>query len=90
MLDCITGFQRPDRGAVILEGRDIGGRASWQIARAGLMRAFQNVRVYEQMSLLDNLLVACRLSTKPTRSTRCFAPAGCARRRAPPKRARPS
>ena len=57
-IDCITGFQRPDRGKVTLAGRDIGGRASWQIARAGLMRTFQNVRVYEPMSLIDNLLVA--------------------------------
>ena len=57
-IDCITGFQRPDRGSVALDGRDISGLASWQIARAGLMRTFQTVRVYDQMSLMENLLVA--------------------------------
>ena len=57
-IDCITGFQQPDRGSVSLDGRNISGLASWQIARAGLMRTFQTVRVYEQMSLMENLLVA--------------------------------
>jgi len=57
-IDCITGFQPPDRGRVTLDGEDIGGLASWQIARAGLMRTFQTVRIYEQMTLLENLLVA--------------------------------
>ena len=57
-IDCITGFQPPDRGRVTLDGQDIGGLASWQIARAGLMRTFQTVRIYEQMTLLENLLVA--------------------------------
>ncbi len=57
-IDCITGFQPADRGRVRLAGRALEGLASWQIARAGLMRTFQTVRVYEQMTLLDNLLTA--------------------------------
>ena len=57
-IDCITGFQPPDRGKVMLDGRDISELASWQISRAGLMRTFQTVRVYDQMTLMDNLLVA--------------------------------
>lgn len=57
-IDCITGFQLPDRGRVTLDGQDIGGLASWRIARAGLMRTFQTVRIYDQMTLLENLLVA--------------------------------
>jgi branched-chain amino acid transport system ATP-binding protein len=57
-IDCITGFQAADRGRVVLDGQDLAGRASWQIARAGLTRTFQTVRVYEQLTLIDNLLVA--------------------------------
>lgn len=57
-IDCITGFQIPDRGHVALSGAPIDGQPSWKIARAGLMRTFQTVRVYEQMTLADNLLTA--------------------------------
>jgi ABC-type branched-subunit amino acid transport system ATPase component len=57
-VDCITGFQKADQGSVALAGRDLSGQASWQIARAGMVRTFQTVRVYDQLSLADNLLVA--------------------------------
>jgi branched-chain amino acid transport system ATP-binding protein len=57
-VDCITGFQTPDRGKVMLQGRGLGGLAAWQIARAGLTRTFQTVRVYDQHTLMENLLVA--------------------------------
>ena len=57
-IDCISGFQRPDGGRVVLAGRDITGARPHDIARAGLMRTFQNVRVYEQLPVLDNLMIA--------------------------------
>lgn len=57
-IDCITGFQQPDSGKVMLDGIDISGRAAWQVARAGLVRTFQSVRVYDQLALVDNLMVA--------------------------------
>jgi branched-chain amino acid transport system ATP-binding protein len=59
-IDCISGFQRPDGGRVVLAGRDITGARPQDIARAGLMRTFQTVRVYEQLSLLDNLTIAAQ------------------------------
>ncbi|MFM8557535.1 MAG: ABC transporter ATP-binding protein [Betaproteobacteria bacterium] len=57
-IDCITGFQPSDRGEVMLNGQSLNGQPSWKIARAGLMRTFQTVRVYDQMSLAENLLTA--------------------------------
>jgi ABC-type branched-subunit amino acid transport system ATPase component len=57
-IDCVSGFQRPDRGRVALDGRDITGLAPQQIARAGLMRTFQTVRVYDEFDLVANLMVA--------------------------------
>lgn len=57
-IDCITGFQPPDSGQVMLNGRSMDHEPSWKIARAGLMRTFQTVRVYDQMTLTDNLLTA--------------------------------
>jgi branched-chain amino acid transport system ATP-binding protein len=57
-IDCISGFQRPDGGRVLLGDRDITALRPAEIARAGLVRTFQNVRVYDTYSLVDNLLVA--------------------------------
>jgi branched-chain amino acid transport system ATP-binding protein len=59
-IDCISGFQRPDGGRVVLAGRDITAASPQQVARAGLMRTFQSVRVYEQLSLCDNLTIAAQ------------------------------
>ena len=57
-IDCISGFQKLDGGKVVLAGADITGRPAHRIARAGLMRTFQTVRIYERLSLRDNLAVA--------------------------------
>ena len=57
-IDCVSGFQKLDDGQVVLAGIDITGRPSHLIARAGLMRTFQTVRIYERLSLRDNLAIA--------------------------------
>ncbi|HVL59133.1 MAG TPA: ABC transporter ATP-binding protein [Burkholderiaceae bacterium] len=59
-VDCITGFQRADSGRVSLLGHDISGLPAWRIARAGLMRTFQTIRVYDQLTLIENLLTAAQ------------------------------
>jgi ABC-type branched-subunit amino acid transport system ATPase component len=59
-IDCISGFQKLDAGKVVLAGADITGRAAHHIARAGLMRTFQTVRIYEKLSLRDNLAIAAQ------------------------------
>jgi ABC-type branched-subunit amino acid transport system ATPase component len=59
-IDCISGFQSVDGGSVQLSGRDITGRSPQQVARAGLMRTFQTVRLYERLSLRDNLAIAAQ------------------------------
>jgi ABC-type branched-subunit amino acid transport system ATPase component len=59
-IDCITGFQSLDSGRVTLAGRDITSVRPQDIARAGLIRTFQTVRVYERLSLRDNLTTAAQ------------------------------
>src|SRR5882724_3590448 len=59
-IDCISGFQALDGGRVVLAGLDITGARPQDIARAGLMRTFQTVRVYERLSLRDNLAIAAQ------------------------------
>lgn len=57
-IDCLTGFQSIDGGTVEFEGHSIAGKRPDQIAHAGLMRTFQNIRIYDDLSVIDNLLVS--------------------------------
>lgn len=59
-IDCLSGFQKLDGGRVILAGNDITGKVAHLIARAGLMRTFQTVRIYDRLSLRDNLAIAAQ------------------------------
>ena len=59
-IDCITGFQAPERGRWFLDGTELTGRKPHRHASAGIARTFQTVRVYEALSLLDNLRVAAQ------------------------------
>ena len=65
-IDCISGFQKLDSGKVVLAGQDITGKIAHMIARAGMMRTFQTVRVYEKLSLRNNLAIACQQFDKAT------------------------
>ena len=59
-IDCISGFQKLDSGKVVLADADITGQPAHHIARAGLMRTFQTVRIYERLCLRDNLAIAAQ------------------------------
>jgi branched-chain amino acid transport system ATP-binding protein len=56
--NCLSGIYRPDGGEITLDGRDITGRAPHQVCKLGLSRTFQNIRLFPEMSVLENVLVA--------------------------------
>ena len=56
--NCLSGIYRPDGGAILLEGRDITGRAPHQVCKLGVSRTFQNIRLFPEMTVLENVLVA--------------------------------
>ena len=58
VFNCISGFYRPSAGRVTLAGEDITGLPSHRIAQKGLTRTFQNIRLFREMTVLENLLVA--------------------------------
>ena len=58
VFNCISGFYRPTTGAIRLQGQDIAGQGSHSVALHGLVRTFQNVRLFKHMTALENLLVA--------------------------------
>lgn len=56
--NCLTGFYRPTSGSVRFEGKDIAGLPGHKIARKGVVRTFQNVRLFKEMTVVENMLVA--------------------------------
>jgi ABC-type branched-subunit amino acid transport system ATPase component len=69
MFNLITGFLRPDRGTVHFNGRTVSSMSPHKIARLGLVRTFQNVRLFPQMSAIENVM----LGLKYTRGESLYA-----------------
>ena len=58
VFNCVSGFYRPAGGSIVLDGIDTAGMASHLVARHGLVRTFQNIRLFKSLSVVENLLVA--------------------------------
>jgi branched-chain amino acid transport system ATP-binding protein len=56
--NCLSGIYRPDGGTILLDGHRINGRAPHQVCRRGLARTFQNIRLFPEMTVLENVMVA--------------------------------
>jgi branched-chain amino acid transport system ATP-binding protein len=57
----LTGFYRPTAGEIWFEGDRIDGRPLHRIARAGISRTFQNIRLFSNMTAIENVLVGAHL-----------------------------
>jgi len=57
LFNCITGMHVPTAGRVLFEGRNIAGSKPYRTAQLGIARTFQNIRLFEYMSALDNVKV---------------------------------
>ncbi|WP_189077751.1 ABC transporter ATP-binding protein [Mangrovihabitans endophyticus] len=55
--NAMTGVYRPTSGAIRFQGRSIVGRKKHQITRGGIARTFQNVRLFPEMTALENVMV---------------------------------
>lgn len=68
--NCITGFYRPSGGRVIFDGQDITRRKPANIAARGMSRTFQNLRLFPDLSVLENVKAG-----RHTRTRQSFADA---------------
>jgi len=66
VFNAITGVYPPTAGRVILSGKDLGGLPPHRIAALGVARTFQNIRLFGQLSVLDNVRTACHLQAANT------------------------
>ncbi|MGI2029045.1 high-affinity branched-chain amino acid ABC transporter ATP-binding protein LivG [Endozoicomonas acroporae] len=58
VFNCLTGFYKPTGGKIIFQGQAVEKLPGFKIARLGVVRTFQNVRLFKAMTVLENLLVA--------------------------------
>jgi len=61
LFNCVTGIYRPTAGAVAFRGESLLGRTPDAITHRGIARTFQNLRLFHNMTVLDNLLVGRHL-----------------------------
>jgi branched-chain amino acid transport system ATP-binding protein len=57
LFNLLTGIYRPDGGAFAFDGRDITGLTPDRIAAAGIARTFQNIRLFHNLSALENVMI---------------------------------
>ncbi len=61
VFNLLTGVYTPDSGEIRLAGRRINGLKPHKIAAAGMARTFQNIRLFGELSVLDNVKLACHV-----------------------------
>ncbi|WP_436404685.1 high-affinity branched-chain amino acid ABC transporter ATP-binding protein LivG [Endozoicomonas ascidiicola] len=58
VFNCLTGFYQPTGGKILFKEQAVEKLPGFKIARLGVVRTFQNVRLFKAMTVLENLLVA--------------------------------
>jgi branched-chain amino acid transport system ATP-binding protein len=64
VFNLITGLLPPTGGRIEFNGRDLAGRKPHEITRMGIARTFQNIRIFKEMSLLENVMVGLHAQLK--------------------------
>jgi branched-chain amino acid transport system ATP-binding protein len=73
LFNCITGFLRPTRGEVRLNGQTITGWPAQRVVHAGIVRTFQLVRTFLDLTVLENVMVGAFARTQRTMRARELA-----------------
>ena len=64
IFNLLTGVYEPTAGEIYFQGKRIDGLRSYEIARRGVSRTFQNIRLFPSMSVLENVMTACHIHAK--------------------------
>ena len=62
LFNCVTGLHTHDEGSILFKGRPLDGLKSHERVRLGMSRTFQNIRLFSQMTVLENVMIGrhCR------------------------------
>jgi branched-chain amino acid transport system ATP-binding protein len=66
LINAVTGFFPPQHGSIHLYGEDITGLAPHRVARRGVARTFQNLALFNGMTVLDNILLGRHVHMRPS------------------------
>ncbi|HEX7568797.1 MAG TPA: ABC transporter ATP-binding protein [Anaerolineaceae bacterium] len=55
--NCVTGFYTPEEGEILFNGRNITGLSPDRVTRLGISRTYQNIRLFKNMTVVENILV---------------------------------
>lgn len=64
LFNMLSGIYRPDEGSIRFMDHGVVGRQPHQVAALGISRTFQNLQMFFNMSVLDNVMVGCHLRTR--------------------------
>lgn len=64
VFNLLTGVTSASAGKIVFDGRDLAGLKPNQIAACGIARTFQNIRLFKELSVLDNIKIACHLRAR--------------------------
>ena len=64
VFNIISGFYKPDEGKIFFDGKDITDMKVYQCARVGIARTFQNIRLFYNMTVLENVMVGRHIRSK--------------------------
>ena len=64
VFNCLTGFAKPTKGNIHFSGTEIIGLPPHKVAMLGISRTFQSMRIFREMSVIENVMVAQHLKTR--------------------------
>ncbi len=56
VFNCITGIYKPEKGKITWQGKEITGKSPHSVASSGIVRTFQTIRLFSQMSVAENIM----------------------------------
>ena len=66
VFNCVTGFYRPEEGRILFNGEQVSGLQPDEITRLGIARTYQNIRLFANMTVLENVLVGQHIHLRST------------------------
>jgi branched-chain amino acid transport system ATP-binding protein len=63
LFNVLTGIYPPDQGAFVFDGRPLAGRKAHEVAAAGIARTFQNIRLFANLSAIENVMIGRHAKT---------------------------
>lgn len=64
LFNCITGIYTPEEGQILWKGKEIKGTAPHKIAELGILRTFQTIRLFSEMSVAENIMSGRHIKSK--------------------------